>query len=77
MAADPARTTRRSKRLSRATFDISEYVVDIARKEGLAPGLERAAGGVTLHLACHARAQNMGQKAAEMLRLLPDSQMSR
>jgi glycerol-3-phosphate dehydrogenase subunit C len=26
---------------------------------------------MTLHMACHARAQNMGQKAAEMLRLVP------
>jgi glycerol-3-phosphate dehydrogenase subunit C len=60
------------ERLARATFDISEYVVDIARKEGLAPGLRALPGGVTLHLACHARAQNMGAKAAEMLRLLPD-----
>ena len=59
-------------RLARATFDISEYVVDIARKEGLAPGLEPLPGGVTLHLACHARAQAMGAKAAEMLRLLPE-----
>jgi glycerol-3-phosphate dehydrogenase subunit C len=60
------------KRLAKATFDVSEYVVDIARKEGLAPGLQALPGGVTLHLACHARAQNMGAKAAEMLRLLPD-----
>jgi len=60
------------KRLARATFDISEYVVDIAKREGLAPGLRSLPGGVTLHLACHARAQNMGAKAAEMLRLLPD-----
>jgi len=59
------------ERLARATFDISEYVVDIARKEGLAPGLQTLPGGVTLHLACHARAQNMGAKAAEMLRLVP------
>ena len=51
------------KRLSAATFDISEYVVDIARKEGLAPGLSPIEGGVTVHIACHARAQNMGQKA--------------
>jgi glycerol-3-phosphate dehydrogenase subunit C len=27
---------------------------------------------VTLHLACHARAQNMGQKGTEMLRLIPE-----
>jgi len=59
--------------LSKATYDISEYVVDIARKEGLVPGLRPIEGGVTLHMACHARAQNMGQKAAEMLRLLPDA----
>ena len=26
---------------------------------------------MTVHLACHARAQNMGPKAAEMLRLIP------
>jgi glycerol-3-phosphate dehydrogenase subunit C len=62
--------------LARATFDVAEYVVDIARKEGLAPGLQPLGGGVTLHLACHARAQNMGQKAAEMLRLLPEAQVN-
>ena len=61
------------KKLSEATFDVAEYIVDIARKEGLAPGLEPLDGGVTLHIACHARAQNMGQKATEMLRLIPDT----
>ena len=64
------------KKLSRATFDIAEYIVDIARKEGLAPGLSPLGQAVTLHLACHARAQNMGQKAAEMLRLVPDSKVN-
>jgi glycerol-3-phosphate dehydrogenase subunit C len=64
------------KKLSRATFDVAEYIVDISRKEGLAPGLEPLGNAVTLHLACHARAQNMGQKAAEMLRLLPDAQVN-
>ena len=64
------------KRLARATFDASEYVVDIAKKEGLAPGLKPLAGGVSIHLACHARAQNMGPKAAEMLRLLPQTEIT-
>ena len=64
------------RRLARATFDVSEYVVDIAKKEGLAPGLKALPGGVSLHLACHARAQNMGAKAAEMLRLLPDADVA-
>ena len=64
------------KKLAAATFDISEYLVDIGRKEGLASGMTPLEGGVTVHLACHARAQNMGQKAAEMLRLLPDTKVS-
>jgi glycerol-3-phosphate dehydrogenase subunit C len=60
------------KTLSEATYDIAEYVVTIAGHEGLAPGLQPLSGGVALHIACHARAQNVGQKAAEMLRLIPD-----
>jgi glycerol-3-phosphate dehydrogenase subunit C len=59
------------QKLAESTMDVSEYVVDIARNEGLAEGLKPLDGGVTLHFACHARAQNMGPKAAEMLRLIP------
>jgi glycerol-3-phosphate dehydrogenase subunit C len=64
------------KRLAEATFDIAEYIVDIAKREGLAPGLKPLDGGVALHIACHARAQNMGQKAAEMLRLIPGADLA-
>ena len=63
------------KRLSEATFDAAEYIVDIAKKDGLAEGLNRLEGKVSLHLACHARAQNMGPKAAEMLRLIPEAEI--
>jgi glycerol-3-phosphate dehydrogenase subunit C len=61
------------KLLARATYDLSEYVVDVAKKNGLAPGLRPVPGGVSMHVSCHSRAQNMGQKAAEMLRLLPEA----
>ncbi len=57
--------------LSEHCFDAAQYVVDIAKTEGLADGLQPLDGGVTLHVACHARAQNMGVKAAELLRLIP------
>jgi glycerol-3-phosphate dehydrogenase subunit C len=59
------------KRLSQSTFDVAEYIVDVARRNGLAEGLGVLEGGVTVHIACHARAQNMGQKAADLLRLIP------
>ncbi|MDF2094560.1 heterodisulfide reductase-related iron-sulfur binding cluster [Aquibaculum arenosum] len=63
------------KRVSQATFDVTEYVVDIANKEGLAEGLQPLDGGVALHIACHARAQNMGNKAREMMKLVPEAEI--
>ncbi len=62
--------------LSKATQDICQYVVDIAKKEGLKTKPSPVPGGVTAHLACHARAQNLGPKSAEMLRLIPDTQVT-
>lgn len=61
--------------LSAATRDICEYVVDLQKAFGLAPGLSAVEGGITLHHACHARAQNMGAKSAEMLKLIPDTRV--
>tara|TARA_Y100000814_G_scaffold293436_1_gene274981 strand:+ start:24 stop:1385 length:1362 start_codon:yes stop_codon:yes gene_type:complete len=61
--------------LAANSFDITEYIVDISRQNGLVDGLKRLEGGVTLHMACHARAQNMGRKAAEMLKLLPETNL--
>jgi glycerol-3-phosphate dehydrogenase subunit C len=57
--------------LGKATRDAAQYIVEIAKKEGLVPGLKPLEGGVTLHISCHSRAQNMGQKASEMMRLIP------
>ena len=60
------------KKLSKNVSDIDEYIVDISDKEGLAEGLGEIDGGVTVHHACHARAQNMGIKARDMLKLIPN-----
>lgn len=62
------------KALSQATFDATEYICAIAAKEGLAEGIKPLEGGVTAHIACHARAQNMGRKAQELLKMIPDTQ---
>jgi glycerol-3-phosphate dehydrogenase subunit C len=63
------------KRLAEATFDVTEYIVDLARRNGLAAGLKPVEGGISLHIACHARAQNMGAKALDMLRLIPGTKI--
>ena len=60
------------KKLSKNTSDIDEYIVEIANKEGLAKGIQEIDGGITIHNACHARAQNMGIKARDMLKKIPN-----
>jgi glycerol-3-phosphate dehydrogenase subunit C len=59
------------KKVAENTWDIDEYVVEVMKKDGVPHGLQALPEGVTVHLACHARAQNMGPKAAEMLKLIP------
>ena len=63
----------RVAKLAAAVSDIAEYVVALAREGGLAEGLTPLDGGIAVHVACHARAQNVGAKAADMLRLIPDT----
>ena len=62
------------KALSAATKDISEYVVDIANKKADRGAASRPQS-IAMHLACHARA-NVGPKSAELLRLIPQAQVS-
>ena len=62
--------------LSAASRDITEYLVDIADTEGLATTPQALDGGASLHMACHARAQNMGRKAEDLLKLIPDFDVS-
>ena len=47
MAADPARAIRRRAARARRPTTSAEYVVDIAKKHGLAPGLQPLEGGVS------------------------------
>lgn len=63
------------QKLKENTKDISEYIVFLATQFGLTPGLSDLGQNVSLHLACHARAQNIGAKAAEMLRLIPNTEV--
>jgi glycerol-3-phosphate dehydrogenase subunit C len=60
------------KTLAANTFDLSEYVVSLSKDTGLVP-INALPANVAVHFACHARAQNMGAKAVEMLKLIPET----
>ena len=61
------------KRLSQNTKDICEFLVENIsdkNKDFLKP-IDNENNNVSLHISCHSRAQNIGQKATELLRLIP------
>ena len=62
--------------LSKNTMDIDEYMIQISENEGLADGLVALEGDITVHMACHSRAQNIGPKSAQMLRLIPNTKVN-
>jgi glycerol-3-phosphate dehydrogenase subunit C len=64
------------KFLSENTMDIDEYIVQLSENEGLTNGLVALEGDVTVHMACHSRAQNIGPKSAQMLRLIPNTKIT-
>ena len=63
------------KQLAAATYDVSEYLVALEKSGGLALRPEKLDGGIFLHVACHARAQNVGFKARDLLKLIPDTEI--
>lgn len=64
------------EKLAKHTVDIAEYIVRLAKTKGLADGIQALGDKVTAHISCHSRAQNMGHKAVEMLKLIPDLEVA-
>lgn len=59
------------KILSQNTYDVAEYIVKL-NKEGLLLTTDPYEANITLHHACHSRAQSVGFKSKEMLSLIPN-----
>jgi len=64
------------KILSENTMDIDEYIIALSEKEGIVDDLKPLAGDITVHMSCHSRAQNIGPKSAQMLRLIPETKVN-
>ena len=59
--------------LASATMDIDEYLWDLNNRKGLAEGMKSLNKNITLHSSCHSRAQNIGSKSAQILKLIPNT----
>jgi glycerol-3-phosphate dehydrogenase subunit C len=62
------------KNLSKNTYDICEYLVKFIQENSLSELIKPIDNqeSITLHISCHSRAQNIGQKASELLRMIPN-----
>ncbi|EFC47468.1 anaerobic glycerol-3-phosphate dehydrogenase subunit C [Naegleria gruberi] len=66
--------------VKRNTMDITEYLVYLAKKNGgklpTHDQIKEIPYSITLHHACHARAQNMGNKGLDVLKFIPNAKVS-
>jgi Fe-S oxidoreductase len=61
-----------AKRVAAATQDLMEYLYDLARAKKMNREFERSLGTVAYHAPCHLRAQNIGFRSRDLLKLCSD-----
>ena len=59
------------------TYDLSEYLVKVHKKGKLDLGFSQPIGKIRYHQPCHLKAQNIGFKAQELLKLIPGTEVAR
>jgi glycerol-3-phosphate dehydrogenase subunit C len=64
-----------AKLVARNTRDLFEYLAELHAEGRLDTRFARSVGAVTYHVPCHLRAQNIGHKSAEVLRLIPGARV--
>jgi len=65
-----------AKLVARNTRDLFEYLAELHAGGKLDTRFTRSTGAVTYHVPCHLRAQNIGLKSAEILRLIPGAEVN-
>ena len=64
------------KNISENTFDISEYLVYLNKEKKLKTDFKNSLGTINYHVSCHLKAQRMGFKGRDILRLVPDTKVN-
>jgi len=60
-------------KISENTYDISEYLVYLNKQGKLKTDFQNEIGSVNYHVSCHLKAQQMGLKGRDILRLVPNT----
>jgi len=61
--------------ISQHSFDICEYLMKLHREGKLNTDFKQSAGKIVYHVPCHIRAQNIGLKSRDLIKLIPDTEI--
>jgi len=67
---------KKIKLISENTYDISEYLVYLNKQGKLKVDFKNTIGIVNYHVSCHLKAQQMGFKGRDILKLIPDTKIN-
>jgi len=65
--------TEDAKLVSANTYDVSELLAELRGRRALNMDFVKSAGKIVYHMPCHSKAQGVGYRTLELLRMLPDS----
>jgi glycerol-3-phosphate dehydrogenase subunit C len=63
--------TEEAKEISQNTYDICEYLMKLKEQGKLNTRFKQPAGKIAYHLPCHLKAQNIGFKSRDLMKLIP------
>ena len=61
------------QKIAVSTFDVSEYLVYLHKQQQLKTDFKNEIGTINYHVSCHLKAQQMGFKGRDILRLVPNT----
>ena len=64
------------KKISENTFDISEFLIYLNKQNKLKTDFKHSIGEVNYHVSCHLKAQQVGFKGRDILRLVPNTKVN-
>jgi len=64
---------KKLQKFRESVFDLNEYLFSLKREQKFNREFSSTPGKITYHVACHLRAQNIGYRSRDMMRLIPET----
>ena len=72
----PGKWREDAKKISEATMDLHEYLFELKNKGKFNRDFQSSPGKVAYHVPCHLRAQNIGFRSRDIIRLVPETSIT-